>query len=165
MMQQLIGRLRQQSLWPAEKSVVEAEEKPATPQFTYLCEQDGAVEQELKSDWVQLFLSHPDVVAAYLVRIQHHDHTGPKVALCLRAGRRQRQSLIELCAARFRDRFAPEEGLLIQFLSEAQEQRVRVVAHSFYDRSQYASPFVDQTGGLPSNHAPQIRSLFPGLHG
>lgn len=165
MMQHFIDRLRQQSFWTAEKSAAEAEEKPATPQFIYLCEQDGEVERELKSDWVHLFLTHPDVMTAYLVRIQHYDHAGPKVALCLRAGRRQRQSLIELCAARFRDRFLPEEGLLIQFLSEAQERRVQAVAHSFYDRSQYASPFVDQAGGLPSNHAPQIRSLFPGLHG
>ncbi len=166
MMEQLKERLRQQPLWTGGKpSATEEGPSSAHPRFTYLREQDGPVERELKADWVQLFLTHPDVVAAYLVRILHQEVTGPKVALCLRAGRRQRQSLIELCAARFRERFAPEEGLLIQFLSVAQEERVRAVAHSFYERTQQTASFVDATGALSFGHAPQIRPLFPGLHG
>ncbi len=100
------------------------------PQF--LREQLGEVENFLKEEWSALFQVRPDVQAAWLVSVRYPEEAGTQVALCLRAARAGRESLVEQVSVAFTGLFDPDEKLLILFLSSEQEKQVGAVANAFY---------------------------------
>lgn len=103
-------------------------------QVTFLCEQDGNIEREMKRHWVNYFKSDVHVAVAYLAKVRYGDSPEQKVALCLSADGTERRTLVERVSSDFRRLFKTTESLDIIFLSPEQQQRLLLVAKPFYQQ-------------------------------
>lgn len=105
-------------------------------QITFVCEQDGNIERELKMRWLDCLKGDVHVTLACLAKIRYGDSSEQKVALCLRADGVERRTLAERVSSDFKRLFKTTESLDIIFLSPEQQQRLLLVAKPFYQ--QYA---------------------------
>jgi hypothetical protein len=102
--------------------------------ITFLGEQDGPIERLLKQDLIILFHDDPDVVGAYLARVQTPGTPSYGVALCIRSGASPRRSLVERVRNIFARLFSTPAHLDILFLSSEQCDEVARVCLPFYGR-------------------------------
>jgi len=86
-------------------------------QITFLCEQNGQIERELKTCWVDLFKREIHVISAWLARVHYGSPKKQKVALCLKAEGVDKGALAERASSDFRKLFKITESLDIIFLS------------------------------------------------
>jgi len=119
-----------------EKMQPQRQQELQVQQITFLCEQDGNVERELKIQWINYFKGDVHVVLACLAKMRYGDSSEQKVALCLRADGAERRTLAERVSSDFKRLFKTTESLDIVFLSSEQQQRLLLVAKPFY--RQYA---------------------------
>ena len=104
-------------------------------QITFLCEQDGNIERELKRRWADYFKDDVYVTLASLARVRYGDSHQQKVALCLRADGAERHALVDKVSSDFKRLFKTTESLDIVFLSAEQQQQLLQVAKPFYEQS------------------------------
>jgi hypothetical protein len=102
------------------------------PAITFLAEQDGAVERELKSKLSELFLSERAVQRAYLVRVRYADAASITVALALLAAPQSKDTLVSAIGDVFRLMFGVGQHLDILFASPAQGAKISMVCRSFF---------------------------------
>jgi len=103
---------------------------PSTTRF--VGEQDGPPERDLKASFAEFFASTPVVERAYLARAEHGDGTGVHVTLAIRCSCGEDPSLMPKLAKIFASMFGSHEHLDMMFISEDQEQELRVVCTPFY---------------------------------
>jgi hypothetical protein len=103
-------------------------------EISFAGEQDGPVENELKSRLLGCFQQHTGINAAYLVRVRYGGEPKINVALCLAAGDKVRPELVEAVGLEFRKMFNSNQSLDVLFLSPEQQQ-IATAAKPFYRRS------------------------------
>jgi hypothetical protein len=101
------------------------------PSTTFLGEQDGQPERELKANLVELFRPDPDVRSAFLVRVRYKGSQYTNVALCLETSRED-ADLVKALALIFHNMFGAHESLDILFLRPEQLPQISGVAKPFY---------------------------------
>jgi hypothetical protein len=112
----------------------DAQELQAPPHLQFLCEQDGDVEQTLKTNWIPVLRNTPAVERAYLVCVKSYDGNPANVALCLRHAGGGDPALVDELGDCFRSMFAGSESLDIMFVPEDREDELRAVCRPFYQR-------------------------------
>ncbi len=108
-------------------------EKMNVPTISFLGEQDGAPERELKESLVRL-LPKLAVRRAYLVRVLYEKPETELVALRL-SGPPSEQVVSEIAQV-FSSMFNEESALDIMFVAEEEESRLARVCAPFFERSQ-----------------------------
>ena len=115
--------------------------KPSRPpevlepqRIDFVGEQDGPVENDLKSRFRQVFTSTPTVQSAYLARLSYGDQSNFSVGLCIRSSIGADQQLRKRLAEIFAEIFRADEHLDILFLREDQEIELRKVCKTFYEQ-------------------------------
>jgi hypothetical protein len=116
--------------------------KPARPmeQFnaqkvTFLCEQDGKIERELKSRLITFLSNTPGAIRAYLARVDYGDPQAYNVALCLRCLHGQDKTLLADIGQIFASLFGRDVHLDILFLHDTNENELSTVCKPFYSAS------------------------------
>jgi hypothetical protein len=107
------------------------------PDVTFITEQDGDAERELKSRLTEHFKSYLRLNEAYLVRVRYGSSPEIKVALCLDTGGKVDAELVQAAASEFPRIFGSHESLDIMFLKPEERERISAVAKSFYSPSPY----------------------------
>jgi hypothetical protein len=83
---------------------------------SFVCEQDGPVERELKAKLISLFEHSPAVEIGYLVRVQYEKGL-QHVALCLKQSGGSKEKISRDVGQEFAAMFNSKEHLDILFLS------------------------------------------------
>src|SRR5689334_13531730 len=104
-----------------EKMQPQRQQELQVQKVTFLCEQDGNIEREMKAHWINYFKGDVQVALACLAKVRYGDSSEQKVALCLRADGAERRTLVERVSSDFRRLFKTTESLDIVFLSSEQE--------------------------------------------
>ncbi len=104
--------------------------KPAG--ISFVREQGGPPETELKRCLSGRFDSGIRVRSAYLVRVQYAEADESNVALCLASSKEGRAEVLEAVQAVFRTMFKADPSLDIIFLTPEQEGQVNQIAKPFY---------------------------------
>lgn len=110
-------------------------EKLDMPSVTFLGEQDGQPERELKANLVELFRPDPNVRSAFLVGLRYKGSQYTNVALCIETSREDAE-LVEAVGLIFHNMFGAHESLDILFLRREQLSQIARVAKPFYTSSQ-----------------------------
>jgi hypothetical protein len=101
----------------------------------FLREQDGAPEQDLKQELVNLFQQRSDVNAAYLVTVSYQGRPEPSIALCITGvPGTSRAEIANAVSTIFARMFVVQEHLDIMFPSGVQEAQLEQVATPFFVR-------------------------------
>jgi hypothetical protein len=100
--------------------------------ISFLGEQDGEPERELKSQWRTILAGYPNVTRAYLA-IVSFDGVAGTPALCISSRSSETPQLVDALAAPFQQLFNKQVFLEIMFMSEEQEYQVRNVCRPFYE--------------------------------
>ena len=106
--------------------------KFVVPTIKFVGEQDGPIERDLKTRFVQVFSHESMVKSAYLARADHSDGTGIHVTLAISHSCGEEPSLIPKLASIFSSMFGSHTHLDMMFLREDQEQQLRAVCAAFY---------------------------------
>jgi hypothetical protein len=94
--------------------------------------QDGKVEREFIGRLIDVFCNNPNVLRAYLARVQYEHKTDFNVALCIRSSGLDNNP-IEVCVGTiFSSMFGSHEHLDILFVNEQQEQDLKRACKPFY---------------------------------
>jgi hypothetical protein len=126
------------------------------PKVTFLCEQDGKIERELKSRLIAFLSNMPSAIRAYLVRVDYGDPQAYNVALCLRCLHGQDKTLLADIGQIFASLFGRDIHLDILFLHDTNENKLSAVCKPFYSAS----------SGAPISRSPnQSREPTAGCRG
>ena len=99
-------------------------------EFTFVGEQDGPVEQQLKAKWTPV-LRECGVARAYLAQVQFPGKTGPSVVLAMSRGVRPESGIVAALVPVFKSIMAGDEFVDMMFLNSEQERNVSSVCRSF----------------------------------
>jgi hypothetical protein len=102
-------------------------------QVRFICEQDGAIEQEFKQRLGALFQDRKTVTRAYLAAVDYGTPTTFTAALCIRAFPNPDTSLVKSVSTIFASIFSSDEHLDILFLNDEQEMNLMRVCRAFYE--------------------------------
>lgn len=100
--------------------------------ISFLCEQIGKPEQELKHYLLDLFKKNKEVIRAYLVRVKYDSKNDFNVVLCLKMTSKPSENLEEGISNIFAGMFRTDEHLDTLFLSSEEEARLRSICQPFY---------------------------------
>jgi type III secretion system (T3SS) SseB-like protein len=103
-------------------------------QIIFLSEQDGAVEQNLKTHLRAQFQCGLEIRKAYLARVRYESSNDQKVALCLVDDDVDRPAIVERIGTIFRGIFKTTESMDIVFLSAEQQKQIGSIAKAFYEQ-------------------------------
>ena len=103
------------------------------PKITFVCEQDGNTERDLKQSIFALLEEREYVYAAYLARVKYNDSHELNVALCIRMDREDDSMLRKVIGEIFAAKFNQQEHLDIIFISNEQEEELKQVCRPFYE--------------------------------
>jgi hypothetical protein len=104
-----------------------------TQQISFLREQDGPPERELKDQLTALFVSNANVWRAYLVCVAYRNKPGISVALCIRSKRADDPELVPQVGEVFGSMFGSQAHLDILFVTEALEPRLAKSCRPFFE--------------------------------
>jgi hypothetical protein len=110
-------------------------EQLTASKVTFLCEQDGQIERELKSRLVSFFSDRTSVLRAYLARVDYGDTEAYNVALCLRCIQGEDETLLTDIGQIFASLFGRDVHLDILFLHGTNENELSAVCKPFYSTS------------------------------
>ena len=113
-------------------------EELTLPSATFLAEQDGEPERELKAKLVELFRADMNVHSAFLVRVRYRGSQGINVALAL-ATSRQDIELVKSIGVVFHNMFGAHESLDVIFLRHKQQAQILQIAKPFYTSPSFNS--------------------------
>jgi hypothetical protein len=100
-------------------------------------EQDGAVERQIKANWIAILAQYTNVERAYLARVVYEDPQAITVAMAIRSVSGQDDRLEEELGKCFAKIFRRDAHLDIVFISAAQEAELSLVCRPFYQSGQY----------------------------
>ena len=100
--------------------------------ITFIGEQAGPVEDDLKSRFREILSHTPTVQSAYLARLSVGDPEYT-VGLCIRSSVGKDDLLRDRLARVFAELFRAEEHLDILFIRDDQEAELRKVCRAFYE--------------------------------
>jgi hypothetical protein len=109
-------------------------EELTIPPVSFLGEQDGPAEQQLKQALDAVLHQSKIVASAYLCRILYQGNT-PGVALGLATSGEGSEALVKQIGEVFASIFNANSHLDVFFLSEDRHAEVRKVCRAFYQRS------------------------------
>jgi hypothetical protein len=109
-------------------------EELTVPKITFMGEQNGVSEQELKSELNILFHKTTTVRSAFLARVDYGNSDEFNVALCIRSDMAEDFDLMREAGRIFSAQFGTHEHLDIIFLRMEQETDLRHVCKPFYER-------------------------------
>jgi hypothetical protein len=109
-------------------------EEHTVPKITFIGEQNGVPEQELKSELNILFSKTITVRSAFLTRVDYGNSDEFNVALCIRSDMPEDVDLKKEAGRIFSAQFGPHEHLDIIFLRMEQEADLRHVCKPFFER-------------------------------
>ena len=109
-------------------------EELTVPKITFIGEQDGVPEQELKSALTILFSNHATVMSAFLARVDCGSSSEFNVALCIRSEIPEDVDLKEEAGRIFSAQFGTHEHLDVIFLRMEQEKDLGHVCKPFYEK-------------------------------
>lgn len=101
----------------------------------FLGEKDGETERVLKSALLVALRRHPRIARAYLARVGFSPRSQPAVALCLFPSAAESSAVVDEVERAFAQIFAEGVELDILFPSEAEEEDLRRVCHTFFERT------------------------------
>ncbi len=104
------------------------------PEITFIGEQNGCVEEELKVRLAARFRSDSHVNEAYLVQVHYGDAPEVKFALCLETGDDIQPQIVAAAGCEFHRISNSDTSMDILFLSHDQHARIASVAKPFYRR-------------------------------
>ena len=104
-------------------------------EIQFVGEQDGPVEREIKARWRSIFEATPLVRCAYLAVATYDQAATFQPVLCVAHARGQDVALVDTLSEPFREQFHRSQALDILFLRQEQEEQLRKVCRSFYDRA------------------------------
>ncbi len=102
--------------------------------ITFIGEQDGVPEQELKSSLNILFSNKKTVMSAYLARVNYGNPNKFDVALCIRSEIPEDIALKKEAGQIFSAKFGNHEHLDIIFIRKEQETALRKVCNPFFEK-------------------------------
>lgn len=105
------------------------------PKISFVCEQDGDVECNFKNKIIPLLNERDYVQSAYLARVTYGDSNKLNVALCVRMEQKEDESLRRAIVDIFSAMFNRKEHLDMIFLRDEQENELRNVCSSFYEKN------------------------------
>ena len=109
-------------------------EELTVPNITFIGEQDGIPEQELKSELKILLRTKDTVMSAYLARVAYSKSSEFNVALCIRSEIPEDVKLKQEAGQIFSAQFGVHEHLDIIFLRKEQETDLQQVCNPFYEK-------------------------------
>ena len=101
----------------------------------FICEQDGAIEQEFKRRLTEIFKDRKTVTSAYLAAVDYGTPATFTAALCLRTFAKPDPPLVQCIGVVFGSIFSSTEHLDILFLDDEQEMSLKRVCPPFYEMS------------------------------
>src|SRR5271169_1108199 len=102
-------------------------------EISFVGEQDGPVERELKADLTNLFRNESGVEVAYLATGYHGDNPSPDVFLCLlREDKLGDADLVAKIGEIFSRIFSSDQHVDVFFFDRADEHEIRDVCRAFY---------------------------------
>jgi SseB protein C-terminal domain len=107
---------------------------PRRLRVTFIGEQDGAPERELKARLIGVLKRHTAVSRAYLAKVSYLENGEGGVALCLPSGVEPPEALVREVTAAFADLFSVDQHLDVILTSEDDEERLSKVCRPFYRR-------------------------------
>jgi hypothetical protein len=117
-------------------------QKPSRPPETlwvsslsFLGEQDGPPERELKAQFCELFQDRAHVQRAYLARVDYGNPIEHHVALCIRMTTPDDVKLKKAIGSLFAQKFGAHEHLDVILVQEGQEADLGKVCRPFYAAS------------------------------
>lgn len=102
--------------------------------LTFLCEQDGSPEQELKNVFHAYFSENSGVIKAFLTLVAYNNLPEHNVALCLVAPTANKEKIVQNVSKLFRNMFGADQLLDILFLDKKQEKDAEKVCKPFFER-------------------------------
>lgn len=102
------------------------------PSISFLGEQDGPPERELKAQFCHLFQHRAHVQRAYLARAAYDNPGEHHVAVCIRMTVPDDAELQKAIGGVFAQKFGTHEHLDVIFVREDQEDDLRKVCRPFY---------------------------------
>ena len=106
----------------------------SVPSISFVGEQDGVPEQELKNNYLQLLQERQHVQSAYLARVTYGDSDAINVALCIRMECETDDALRKDLGNLFTATFNQKEHLDIAFIRDDQEEELKLVCQPFYEK-------------------------------
>lgn len=102
---------------------------------TFIGDQDGPVERELKKKLIPCLSPYKQVTKAFLARVAYGSSTVQQVALCLVGGARDAEQILGCVQPIFEQMFSASDSLDIVFLTEGKLKQISAVAKPFYDNT------------------------------
>ncbi|MBN2267699.1 MAG: enhanced serine sensitivity protein SseB C-terminal domain-containing protein, partial [Candidatus Babeliaceae bacterium] len=106
--------------------------------ISFICEQDGPTEKELKKEWCALFEKRTSILSAYLVRARYGDQKYSQdnfdVILCIKNTNGNDPRLAQETASIFSSRFNKDEHVDILFINDGHEFKIKEIANAFYKK-------------------------------
>jgi hypothetical protein len=106
----------------------------ATPDITFLGEQDGPAERRLKEALAVVLGLDGSVTRAYLARVRHDGNTSGVMLALLTDDEQDSAKLVAQAGKIFAALFNTKAHLDIIFLSDAKDADIRKVCRPFFDR-------------------------------
>jgi SseB protein C-terminal domain len=125
MIRQLAAYFRNKSRGPRREEVI-------VPAISFVGEQDGPIERELKDEWKKILAQHDAVKSAYLARATYASEPQQHVVLCLHSTSGADLELVARLQQPFVSRFNSAEKLDVAFISPEQQLQVRTVCEPFH---------------------------------
>jgi hypothetical protein len=107
-------------------------EEIEVPKVSFLGEQNGVPESELKYRLVEFFQRDQNVIKAYLARVAYDAQPSVVVALCLCTQFGHDRAVAEKIGKLFASMFGGHEHLDIMFLGEEDESKLAKVCPPFF---------------------------------
>ena len=101
--------------------------------ITYLTEQLGAVETDLKGEIVERLEKLGSPARAYLVSVLHAESGDSSVTLCIYIEERWRKFVVHQVTDIFEAMFSKAEYLDIVFLDAEEEKKVQAICKPFFE--------------------------------
>jgi hypothetical protein len=114
--------------------VAKREPKPQplhAQQVTFVAEQDGPIERDLKTKLTGIF-RRSAVKEAFLARVDFGAPGAPEVALCIAGPRELPKQLLTQIGAAFSSAFPDREQLDVLLLTQEQHQQISAVCQAFF---------------------------------
>ncbi len=107
---------------------------PRHLRVTFLAEQNGAPERELKRRLIEILEPDATVRRAYLARVAYPETGEAGVALCLPSGVAAPKALVRDISAVFSELFGIDQHLDVVFVTEDDEKRLAEVCRPFFSQ-------------------------------
>jgi hypothetical protein len=105
------------------------------PKISFICEQDGVPERDLKQKFIPLFEVRDHILSAYLARVSYAKPDELNVALCIRMNKKDGIDLRKAIGEIFAAIFNRKEHLDIIFIQSNQEEELRKVCQPFFEKN------------------------------